>query len=161
MGQGSNAWHNGDDFENLVKDYLLNLSYKIEPFKYESLDHNKRERPLDIYLSSEQVAIECKTYEAWGSKVQNYCWDLHNAAKCVPCKRYYAIWNFQDKTGKIQKCFEVAKEMAKELSEQYDKDIQVVTWGEFRDISSDGFTIKKKVWKTLFEQMAARISRNG
>jgi hypothetical protein len=50
--------------------------------------------------------------------------------------------------------------MAKELSEQYDKDIQVVTWGEFRDISSDGFTIKKKVWKTLFEQMAARVSGN-
>lgn len=144
MSQGSNAWHNGDSFEKDVSNFLISKGYSIGKMSYESLDHNKKKRPLDVYITCKDIAVECKHYKAWGSKVQNYPWDIYNAAKCIPTKDYYAVWHFQDSTGKIQKCFERAVEMAHEASQHYKKNIRVVTWKEFQSIAELGFDKKKQ-----------------
>jgi len=137
--QGSNAKNNGTDFERTVSLFLTDNGYTLGKLRYESLDHNKVKRPLDVYIECEHIAVECKHYKAWGSKVQNYCWDIYNAAKCVPCDRYYAVWDFTDSTGKTQKCFDRAVAMAKEMSRGHSKQINVVTWKEFKNIASNGF----------------------
>lgn len=137
--QGSNAKNNGTVFEKEVSGFLKDCGYSLGKLTYKSLDHNKKERPLDVYVDCQNIAVECKHYKAWGSKVQNYCWDIYNAAKCIPCDRYYAVWSFTDTTGKTGKCFNRAVEMAAEMSKSSGKDIQVVTWNEFKSIVDKGF----------------------
>lgn len=144
--QGSNAKNNGTTFEKEVSAFLFDNGYSLGKLTYESLDHNKKERPLDVYVECEDIAVECKHYKAWGSKVQNYCWDIYNAAKCVPCNRYYAVWNYTDPTGKTQKCFERAVDMAREMSKMHNKQINVVSWSEFQGIVSNGFPSHKRSW---------------
>ena len=144
--QGSNAKNNGTTFEREVSGFLSDQGYSLGKLTYESLDHNKNQRPLDVYVECQDVAVECKHYKAWGSKVQNYCWDIYNAAKCVPCDRYYAVWKYKDDTGKTHKCFERAVQMAAEMSKLHHKQINVVTWDNFQSIASAGFPAHKTNW---------------
>ena len=150
--KGSKAKNNGTNFEKKVSGFLNNQGYSLGKLTYESLDHNKKERPIDVYVECQDVAVECKHYKAWGSKVQNYCWDIYNAAKCVPCDRYYAVWKYTDSTGKTEKCFDRAVEMAKEMSRLHNKEINVVTWDQFQSIASNGFPDRKVNWiRRLFK----------
>ena len=138
--QGSNAQKNGKKFEQEVKDFLKDNNINIKKMLYESLDHNKNRRGLDVFCPDQKLAIECKSYKGWGSKIQNYTWDIQNAKMCVPCVEYIAVWDFEDTagSGKILICFERAVEMAEQNSTNK-KVLKVLKWKEFKEYINDRF----------------------